>query len=131
MATYEVLINVEQDESGRSLKYMRGWDGPTYLPGDALVRTHVGHIDIPHDGTTTYEDAAWQLVTRHNRDDRPDGQYGPSFGSGDVLVLHKRDGGLIAFASNGLDLTVVDVPVGYITDRTWRQVCDGLDEKVA
>lgn len=119
--SYEVLINVAADEDGRPAATFCRLDEPSYRPGDALVRTWQGEIP----GNTAL-DAAWLVVARHNRDDRPDGQLGPSFSSGDVVVLTpigQRGRNLVAFASmDGMEMVQVEPPVGYETGRTWREV---------
>lgn len=124
--SYEVLINVALDDRGfPSAKFCR-FDGPSYLLGDPLVRTWRGEMS----GEDSLS-AAWAVVDRHNRDDRPDGRVGPSFSQGDVVVLTPVDAPSesVAYASmHGLSLEPVSVPDPSIveTSRSWRDVTAAL-----
>lgn len=84
-----------------------------YMPGDRLVQTYRGAIDAPDP-----LDAAWAVVVRHNRDDRPDGRLGPSFSVGDVVAIfhHGREE---FWASSGVDLVPIGRPTDVETGKGW------------
>lgn len=127
---YRVLINVAEDKWRR-----RSWDneGPTlqdgdeYQPGDPMCQTWSGVIEWSADGQVIrgdlMEGAAWAVLSRHNRGDRPDGQVGPSFGSGDVVVLDTPEGTVAYAAVRGTAMVRVPVPEN-IDPRPWRQIMD-------
>ena len=69
-------------------KYSRSADNADnvwgeYRPGHRLAAYYSGSITEPPDGDLIA--TAWTLFQRHNRDDRPCGQSGPSLSVGDVI----------------------------------------------
>lgn len=62
-------------------RFMRGYEGR-----DNLVRGYEGKLPIF--GSDTDTSVLERVFTRHNRDDRPDGQQAPSLSVGDVVVLN-------------------------------------------
>lgn len=103
---YQVFWNVAEGH------YFEG-----YKMGDLLVQGYGG--DTPIGGG---EDQVLEAIfAKHNRDDRPDGQMGPSLSKGDVVQMA---GKWYAVASMGFD------PIGApsnITTKPWRQVMDEQD----
>lgn len=76
---YRIAHNVDSH-------YMRG-----FQPGDRLIGGFAGTVEVP-EGTAPQStcDVVW---SRHNRDDRPDGQQAPSLSVGDVVRIYvARDG---------------------------------------
>ncbi len=72
-------------------KYSRSADNADnvwgeYRPEHRLATYYEGEIAEPPDGDLVA--TAWTLFQRHNRDDRPCGQMGPSLSVGDVIVFH-------------------------------------------
>ena len=87
-----------------------------YQPGDRLVRGHQGEVD----GSAGLSPIAHceQLFSRHNRDDRPDGQLCPSMSVGDVIVF-----GEVAYSVDHCGFKRVDLDMrDLITDRTWTEM---------
>lgn len=85
----------------------------TYEPGQRLVKGWAGEIDMPP-GVVVLE----AIFSRHNRDDRPDGQLCPSMSVGDVIVIAET---AWSVANVGFVPVVID-PADVITDRTWLEV---------
>lgn len=102
---YEILINVE---------WVRGERPPfvTYNEGDLLVRTYEGEQGSRGDPVVALE----QIFARHNADDRPDGNVGPSLSIGDVVVLGDQ-----AHAVHFIGWKNVPVPTN-ISDKTWVEI---------
>jgi len=87
-------------------------DGPD--GGDPLVLVFASTIEA-HDP----QDALGAVWIRHNRDDRPDGQIGPSLSVGDVVVL-QADGqaDAQAYSCGGFGWSEVAEPTN-IDPRSW------------
>jgi hypothetical protein len=95
-----------------SFPFMRG-----YEPGDTMVTGWSGTIDAD---TLEVHSLAEQLFSRHNRDDRPDGQLCPSMSVGDVVVI-----GETALTVEGIGFSICSLdPADVVESLTWRQYLD-------
>ena len=87
-----------------------------YQCGDRLVRGYSGTIVT--DRGEPIEAIAERLFTRHNHDDRPDGQLCPSMSVGDVVVIGEVAVSVDACGWCRVHPDQADV----ISDRSWRTV---------
>ena len=87
-----------------------------YQCGDRLVRGY--SATVVTDRGEPIEAIAERLYTRHNRDDRPDGELCPSMSVGDVVVIGEvtLSVGACGWCRVHPDQAVV------ISDRSWRTV---------
>lgn len=100
-----------------------GKDVSSYEDGDRLVLVYTDTIEAATD-----LEACNLLFTRHNVDDRPDGNLGPSLSVGDVVVLRPVEAGAIkdpsvAYACESSGWSQVPVPTN-IDPRFWVEVMD-------
>jgi hypothetical protein len=94
--------------------------GLPYERGDRLVKGRCDVVDAA-DPAPRLELLAEAVFTRHNRDDRPDGQLCPSMSIGDVVVF-----GDVSLSVDHRGFVRVDVDrADLILDRSWRQVIAG------
>jgi hypothetical protein len=107
--TYEILINLS------AAKF-------TAAAADQLVTCP---FVFTYRGTTpnvaTVEDGAWWVVTRHNRDDRPDGRIGPSFSPGDAIRLRNPQRGIdqTYVSVAGVTIEPIATPAEVDRDGLW------------
>jgi len=94
-----------------------------YQPGDRLVKGWTGEVDeFTVSDVAIVEVTLERIFTRHNRDDRPDGQLCPSMSIGDVVILSADDAIPAAWSVNDRGFVPVTVdPADLITDRTWSE----------
>lgn len=81
-----------------------------FTPGALYGVGYSGEVEIHPSaaGMLDGERAAWAVVAKHNRDDRPDGQDAPSFSSGDIVVIYDDELGLTnEYASTGTEMKPV------------------------
>lgn len=128
---YRILINIEpsNEQPGIPAKWSpERWSKNAlggYRDGDRLVQTYVGQIEA-----TDPLAAAWAVVERHNRDDRPDGQLGPSFSPGDIVEVSAGEGQAPrAWAGTGIELEEVDAPGNVETERSWTECARELQAR--
>lgn len=94
---YSILINLDPD------KYFQT---PEESFGASHVQTWQGQIEAE-----SVAQACEAIFARHNRDDRPDGQVGPSLSVGDVVHLQVWGYHIVArFGFEELDYAPVVVP---------------------
>lgn len=113
--TYEILINLNTRN-----KFFT--DTVDVLRADPFVFTYRGTVEAD-----TILKAAWAVVAIHNRDDRPDGQIGPSFSVGDAIDLHSNPSWsevqtLATFYSVRGDLVPADYPDHVERRRSWLEM---------
>lgn len=69
-------------------------------------------------------DVPWAVLNRHNRDDRPDGQVGPSFSVGDAVAYRRVEDEAWTYVID-IDCSFVTVDsVTVVEGKTWSQVFD-------
>lgn len=112
---YSILVNVQYDRPGK-------WHG--YVDSDLLCRTWQGEVEVDEtqareiDLSDAMYHACETLFARHNRDDRPDGQVGPSLSVGDVVVI-----GETAFSCEPQGWSLLTArPAFVVTDEPWTAV---------
>lgn len=107
---YSIYINVHWTVDPTSIPFLSG-----YKEGQRLVKTWEGVQGSRGDPSVALE----FLFEKHNRDDRPDGQVGPSLSVGDVVILGDK-----AHAVTYAGFEEVPMPTNIETEKTWVQLTE-------